>query len=128
METMETMEAPTPLSDEEMQFRSQVALLIAQASRCPSGSEIFNECLSVAAMLLEKNRKYGDAALNPRRIFSKSTPVEQILVRIDDKLNRVMQGEKDEHEDVIQDLLGYIVLLRIAKARQAKSSSIESAP
>lgn len=36
----------------------------------------------VAAMLVEKNRAYGDSALSPVRIFSKADPAEQLLVRI----------------------------------------------
>lgn len=71
-------------------------------------------------MLLDKNKKYGDSALNPVRIFSKANAVEQILVRIDDKLSRISKGAglvaKDE--DVINDLIGYLVLLKIAKQQQ----------
>ena len=41
---------------------------------------------------------------------------EQLKVRIDDKLNRLLQGnaniEKDE--DVIKDLIGYLILLLIS--------------
>ena len=32
------------------------------------------------------------SALKPCRVFSKASAVEQLLVRIDDKLNRIMQG------------------------------------
>lgn len=72
-------------------------------------------CDDVKELLLYKNEKYGDSALRPCRIFSKSTPVEQLLVRIDDKINRVMKGVGliDHDEDVIVDLIGYLVLLKI---------------
>ncbi|MBQ9335824.1 MAG: hypothetical protein IJS14_00820 [Lentisphaeria bacterium] len=66
-------------------------------------------------MLLEKNRKYGDSALNPCRVFSRANAVEQILVRIDDKLNRIKNRQNDEDEDVVMDLAGYLILLMIAK-------------
>ena len=46
------------------------------------------------AGLLYKNQQYGDSALNPSRIFSKASAVEQLLVRIDDKLNRIKKGAK----------------------------------
>lgn len=69
------------------------------------------------AMLLEKNRKYGDSALNPARVFSKADPVEQIKVRIDDKLSRLARMEPDEDEDVVLDLMGYLALLRVAKGQ-----------
>jgi len=69
----------------------------------------------IELFLLTKNDQYGDSALAPIRIFSKSDKSEQLKVRIDDKLNRLMQGnasiEKDE--DVIKDLIGYLVLLLI---------------
>ena len=69
----------------------------------------------IETLLLEKNRKYGDSALNPCRIFSKSDAVEQIKVRIDDKLKRLQNEQNDEDEDVVKDLVGYLVLLMIAK-------------
>lgn len=75
---------------------------------------IVEECESIKEMLLEKNRKYGDSAVNPIRIFSKASPKEQILVRLDDKVNRWKNQQSDEDEDVILDLIGYLILYRIA--------------
>lgn len=73
-------------------------------------------CDDIKELLLFKNSKYGDSAINPIRVFSKSSAYEQILVRIDDKLNRITQGDNllSEDEDVIMDLIGYLVLLKIA--------------
>jgi hypothetical protein len=65
-------------------------------------------------MLLAKNKAYGNSALEPVRIFAKSDKLEQLRVRIDDKLNRLKQGLADD-EDVVLDLLGYLLLYRIAK-------------
>ena len=70
---------------------------------------------NITKMLIEKNRKYGDSALKPQRIFSKASAVEQIKVRIDDKLSRMKNQQNDEDEDVITDLIGYLILLKIAK-------------
>jgi hypothetical protein len=72
-------------------------------------------CDEIKELLLEKNRKYGDSAINPIRILSKSSNTEQILVRIDDKLNRIKNAQTDEDEDVITDLIGYFVLYKVAK-------------
>jgi hypothetical protein len=72
-------------------------------------------CDEIKELLLEKNRKYGDSAINPIRILSKSNNTEQILVRIDDKLNRIKNMQSDEDEDVITDLIGYLVLYKVAK-------------
>jgi hypothetical protein len=67
-------------------------------------------------MLLAKNTQYGDSALNPVRIFSKSDATEQIKVRIDDKINRLILGDDtlEKDEDVIMDLAGYFILLLIS--------------
>lgn len=75
-------------------------------------------------LLDEKNRKYGDSALDPKRIFSRASSVEQIKVRIDDKLSRLANQQTDEDEDVVWDLLGYLVLLRVAQNRIAKENPV----
>ena len=77
-------------------------------------------CNQIKELLLEKNRKYGDSALDPSRIFSKADAIEQLLVRIDDKLNRIQKGAGllATDEDIIQDLIGYLVLLKIAIERK----------
>lgn len=75
---------------------------------------IAEECDAIKAMLLEKNSAYGDSAIRPVRIMSKASPVEQILVRIDDKLSRIARGSA-AGEDVVLDLIGYLVLLRVAQ-------------
>jgi hypothetical protein len=82
-------------------------------------SEITKVCDDVKELLLYKNKKYGDSALNPCRIFSKASAVEQLLVRIDDKLNRIQKGAGllDADEDTIMDLIGYLVLLKIGLKR-----------
>lgn len=66
----------------------------------------------VENMLVAKNIAYGDSALSPVRIFAQSDNTELIKVRIDDKLSRIKAGNNDE--DAVMDLLGYLVLLRIA--------------
>ena len=80
-----------------------------------SEMKISGVCDDIKELLIHKNRKYGNSALKPCRVFSKSSPVEQLLVRIDDKLNRIMQGAGllAEDEDVVNDLIGYLVLLKI---------------
>ena len=82
-----------------------------------SQQEISTICDEIKNMLLDKNMKYGDSALNPVRVMSKSDSVEQIKVRIDDKLSRLSSGALNDDEDVINDLIGYFILLKIAKGR-----------
>jgi hypothetical protein len=65
-------------------------------------------------LLIAKNLKYGNSALEPLGVFSQLSAKEGLLVRIDDKLKRIKNGslEKDD-EDVVNDLIGYLVLLKI---------------
>lgn len=74
-------------------------------------------CDEVKEMLLEKNRKYGNSALNPLRLFSKADPIEQIRVRLDDKFSRLINMPEDENEDVIKDIIGYLVIYKIQQKR-----------
>ena len=76
---------------------------------------IAEECDSIKELLLEKNRNYGNAALEPMRVFSKANAEEQILVRCDDKLNRIKSGNTGGDEDTIKDLIGYLILLRVCR-------------
>jgi len=93
--------------------------LLQRAAIGPNGQKILDECLSLASMLIEKNIAYGNSALNPVRIFARDLdPKAQILVRLDDKLSRLARGSA-AGEDVILDLLGYLILYRISDATVA---------
>jgi len=80
----------------------------------PSGHKIIVECLEIAEMLIKKNVSYGNSALDPIRIFSKADSTEQIRVRIDDKLNRIQNDQAFPGDNDIDDLIGYLILLKIA--------------
>lgn len=71
----------------------------------------------VSDLLIRKNRSYGDSALHPIRVFSKSNAIEQLLARIDDKLSRLQNGHSFPGDNDIDDLIGYLILLKIAKER-----------
>ena len=89
--------------------------------------EIAAICDEIKNMLIEKNLRYGDSALNPTRIMSKADSVEQIKVRIDDKLSRLSRGNiDDDNEDVINDLIGYFVLLKVALERDVHDAYNET--
>jgi hypothetical protein len=77
--------------------------------------EIRKVCDDIAELLITKNRKYGNSALQPSRIFSKASPIEQINVRIDDKLSRIKNQQEDEDEDVEKDMVGYLILKMVCK-------------
>jgi len=84
------------------------------------GKEVTEITDGIRDLLIEKNKSYGDAALNPIRIFSKSDSSEQIKVRIDDKLSRLSKGNEYLDEDTILDLIGYLVLLKVSQASRNK--------
>jgi hypothetical protein len=81
-------------------------------------NDINRVCNEIKDMLMQKNLAYGDSALDPVRIFSKANAIEQLLVRIDDKLSRFSRGTSYPGDNDIDDLVGYLVLLKIAKERQ----------
>ena len=91
-----------------------------------TSTAIAQVCEDIKDLLLEKNASYGDSALKPKRIFSSSGSTEQILVRIDDKLSRIatrgFRGEQDE--DTLSDLIGYLVLLKVAARKDSNSIEI----
>ena len=71
-------------------------------------------------MLLAKNQSYGNSALDPVRIFSKANAGEQLLVRIDDKLSRIMRGNGFPGDDDLLDLVGYLHLEMVRRKMGAK--------
>lgn len=75
----------------------------------------------VIDLLLKKNAAYGDTANNPTNVFSKLDSKEAIKVRIDDKLSRIKnKGLNDKTEDTLTDLIGYLILLKIAYIKNEK--------
>jgi hypothetical protein len=82
-------------------------------------NEIVKTCHEICQLLVEKNRKYGNSAFKPKRIFSKCTNIEQLLVRIDDKLSRISSsGMQSPDEDTLNDLIGYLILLKIVTEKE----------
>ena len=84
-------------------------------------NDINRTCNEIRDMLMQKNLAYGDSALDPVRVFSKANATEQILVRIDDKLSRFARGKEYPGDNDINDLIGYLILLKISKERNAKA-------
>jgi hypothetical protein len=70
---------------------------------------------NVTDLLKEKNKAYGDSALNPAGIFSKLNATEALCARIDDKIMRIKnKGINDKTEDTVNDLIGYLLLLKMS--------------
>lgn len=79
---------------------------------------IISVCDEIRDTLLDKNRKYGNSALEPLRIFSRASAIEQLNVRADDKLSRIASAQDDDTEDPELDLIGYLILKRVHRAVQ----------
>jgi hypothetical protein len=67
-------------------------------------------CDKIRSILINKNEAYGNSAEDPVRIFSKADTMEQLNVRIDDKLSRLVRGHQYKDEDTEMDLIGYLIL------------------
>ena len=82
--------------------------------------KIIKEVISeVKDLLIEKNRAYGDSAINPSNIFSNGDALDSLGARIDDKLMRIKNtGITDETEDTLMDLIGYLVLYKVAMIKE----------
>jgi hypothetical protein len=102
--------------EKEKGFQMWITDLQLIATDAPSGQKIITQCLEIAGMLIEKNISYGDSALSPIRIFSQADNQEQIKIRIDDKINRIKNGSGFAGDNDIDDMIGYLILLKIAKA------------
>lgn len=74
-------------------------------------------------MLIMKNRKYGDSAIDPVNIFYRGTAEDALRVRMDDKLSRIMNRQDDEDEDPENDLIGYLILHRVQKIKSRINKS-----
>lgn len=70
-------------------------------------------CDELKQFLIKKNKAYGNSALEPLRILSKSDTEEQLNVRIDDKLSRLMRGQAFDGDNDIDDLIGYLILKKV---------------
>lgn len=98
-------------------LRGRADVLAYLPPDAPNAEEILKVCIDLAEFLIAKNAAYGDSALNPLRCMSKADPAEQIRVRMDDKLSRLVRGQA-AGEDAIKDLVGYWVLLEVALGKK----------
>ena len=68
-------------------------------------------------LVLEKNKRYGDSALNPINIFIKDPNFNNsnsICQRANDKISRIYNSKELRKSDIC-DLIGYLCLLCIDK-------------
>lgn len=88
--------------------------------------QVYKVLSEITEMLVAKNEKYGNSALEPLGVFSQLSAKEGLLVRIDDKLKRIKNGSLDkDDEDVINDLIGYLVLLKIHANQESSFDELD---
>ena len=68
---------------------------------------------SLETLLVEKNKRYGNSALEPLKGI-KYTPEDGIKIRLTDKLKRVINSDNLRKNDVA-DIMGYLTLLCVSK-------------
>lgn len=78
-----------------------------------SQRKITEVCDSMRSLLLYKNEKYGDSALNPNNIFYKGDSTNSIKIRLDDKIGRIKNCQEIRINDVA-DVIGYCILLLVS--------------
>lgn len=90
--------------------------------------EVYRVLSEITEMLIEKNQKYGNSALEPLGVFSNLDAEEGLKIRIDDKLKRIKNGSLDkDDEDVVNDLIGYLVLLKILHKKDQPNEALRKA-
>ena len=76
---------------------------------------------SVKSVLIEKNKRYGNAALSPINVFYKGDAQTSIYIRLDDKLSRIKNSDVLRKNDMF-DLLGYCLLLYVSEQTERLTS------
>lgn len=72
-------------------------------------------CDSLSDLLIYKNQKYGNSALEPKNIFYKGNAETSILIRLDDKLGRIINNTDEIRVNDVCDIIGYLVLYLVLK-------------
>lgn len=87
---------------------------VEEVNTPPASEKIIDVLQSLSDLLQEKNRRYGNSALEPLGIFNKGNSTDGILIRIDDKLQRIKNSSELRKNDVA-DIMGYLTLLCVSK-------------
>jgi len=112
----------TPFSTGELKANADALFAIKseEASKLPLYSDTQQDMQhvldSMKDLLVYKNNKYGNSALEPMDVFTRhvcdqnTAGLNSILVRLDDKLKRIQNAEELRKNDC-SDLIGYLTLL-----------------
>ena len=78
---------------------------------------------SMYKVLVEKNKRYGNSALDPLEGI-KYTPEDGIKIRLTDKVKRIINSDNLRKNDIF-DVIGYLILLSVAKGWYDFSDQID---
>ena len=94
---------------------NKMADMLLSVGESDTQQKIKNVMDAMKDLLLYKNQKYGDSAINPKKIFYKGDSTNSILIRLDDKLGRILANTEDKPRvnDTV-DIIGYCTLLLIS--------------
>jgi hypothetical protein len=78
--------------------------------------------VALTDLLLHKNARYGNSALDPISVFAKGLDARTRLeVRMDDKISRIQRGDgTSDGESPHLDLAGYLILWLICRWQDGK--------
>ena len=88
---------------------------LAETTKKSYNEKIRETVKSIEKLLIEKNTAYGDSVFKPVSVFGENIkPSVAIKARIADKLSRIQnKGLNDKTEDSLDDLIGYLIILKI---------------
>lgn len=72
-------------------------------------------CDNISDLLIYKNQKYGNSALEPQNIFYKGDTENALLIRLDDKIGRIINNTDGIRVNDVCDIIGYLVLYLVYK-------------
>ena len=102
-------------SDYDIDYILKPTRVIKQDASIVFAEKLDEVSTQIITLLKSKNKAYGNSALEPAKIFSKLDATESLCVRIDDKLMRINnRGITDATEDTVDDLIGYLLLLKMS--------------
>ena len=105
---------------DEFVFQKDENDIMKELNMDSSQLQIEEECERIKEVLLDKNDRYGNSSLEPFGLFKSVERESKIEARIEDKLKRIQKFAKEDEKhckdyyDAIDDLIGYLVLYRIA--------------
>lgn len=74
-------------------------------------------------LMIEKDRQYGNAVLNPKLFFIEENEIGTVIKGlINNKLNRLIH--QTDNEDAVADLLGYMIFLYIYEESKSNEKTV----